>query len=69
MLVLTRRVNESILIGDDIEVVVLAGRNGASIRIGVRAPDDVAIVRRELLERCKKKSGDPRSHGKTSKCS
>lgn len=68
MLVLTRRVNESILIGEDIEVVILAGRDGSSIRIGIRAPDDVVIVRRELLGRRRKESRHHRLPDQPSKC-
>ena len=49
MLVLSRRPGESIRIGRDIEVVVL-DRDGPYVRIGVRAPREVAVVRRELLE-------------------
>ena len=49
MLVLSRRPGESIRIGRDVEVVVL-GTEGPYVRIGVRAPREVAVVRRELLE-------------------
>jgi len=49
MLVLSRRPGESIRIGRDIEVVIL-GTEGPYVRIGVRAPREVAVVRRELLE-------------------
>jgi len=51
MLVLTRRVNESVLIGKDIKVTVLAvkGDSGAArVKLGFAAPDDVAINREEL---------------------
>ena len=52
MLVLTRRVGETILIGDDIEVKVslIDGRNGY-VRLTFIAPDDVAIVRKEIARR------------------
>jgi carbon storage regulator len=54
MLILTRRVGESIFIetpaGERIQVTVL-GVNGNQVRIGTDAPDDVNIVREELLER------------------
>jgi carbon storage regulator len=49
MLVLSRRTGESIRIGRDVEVVVL-GTEGPYVRIGVRAPREVAVVRRELLD-------------------
>ena len=49
MLVLSRRPGESILIGRDIEVVVLAS-DGFQVRVGIRAPREVTVLRRELLE-------------------
>jgi len=48
MLVLTRRIGESILIGDDIEVTVLDVK-GDSIRIGVQAPRETRIQRAEIV--------------------
>lgn len=51
MLVITRGKNESIKIGDDIEVTVL--RVGNQIRLGVRAPKEVKILRSELPEKPK----------------
>lgn len=49
MLVLTRKNLESVLIGDDIEIVVLEIR-GAKVRLGFRAPHDVPINRAEIVE-------------------
>lgn len=49
MLVLTRKVNQSIIIGDDIEVVVLEVR-GEQIRLGIRAPRDVVVHRKEIYD-------------------
>ncbi len=49
MLVLTRKVNQSIVIGDDIEVVVLEVR-GEQIRLGIKAPRDVVVHRKEIYE-------------------
>jgi carbon storage regulator len=49
VLVLSRRVGEAVRIGEDIEIVVVAAR-GDQIRLGIRAPRHVSIVRRELLE-------------------
>ena len=48
MLVLTRRVGETILLGDDIEVEVLEVRPGI-VRLGVRAPKSVRVLRSELV--------------------
>lgn len=53
MLILTRRVCETICIGDDIRVSVLSIREGR-VRIGIQAPKVVNIVREELLERPRK---------------
>jgi carbon storage regulator len=47
MLVLTRKANERIVIGDDIRITVLATR-GNVVRIGVEAPPQITIVREEL---------------------
>lgn len=52
MLILTRRVGESILIGQDIEVAVLSLK-GNQVRIGIRAPQGVPVHREELLTRGK----------------
>ena len=50
MLILTRRVGETINIGHDIEVIVLASK-GNQIRIGVEAPRDVEVHRQEVYEK------------------
>jgi carbon storage regulator len=47
MLVLSRKLNESIMIGDQIEIVVLDVREG-SVRLGIKAPRDVSIHRQEV---------------------
>ena len=52
MLILTRRVGESIKIGDKVTITVL-GVKGNQVRIGVDAPRDVAVHREEIFERIK----------------
>lgn len=55
MLVLTRKVNQSIVVGDDIEVVVLEVR-GEQVRIGVRAPRTIAVHRKEIYEQIRQEN-------------
>jgi carbon storage regulator len=50
MLILTRRVGESLMIGDDVTITVL-GVKGNQVRIGVNAPNEVAVHREEILNR------------------
>jgi carbon storage regulator len=50
MLILTRRVGESLMVGDDIKITVL-GVKGNQVRIGVDAPRDVAVHREEIYNR------------------
>jgi carbon storage regulator len=50
MLILTRRVNESIIIGDDITITIL-DVSGQHVRIGINAPDEVAVHREEIYKR------------------
>jgi carbon storage regulator len=50
MLILTRRAGESLRIGDDVEVTVMAV-NGAQVRIGIKAPINVCVDREEVAER------------------
>ena len=49
MLVLTRKTNQSIMIGDDIEITVLSV-SGDKVRIGIQAPRDISVFRQEVYE-------------------
>lgn len=50
MLILTRRVGESLMIGDEVSVTIL-GVKGNQVRIGINAPKDVAVHREEIYQR------------------
>ena len=56
MLILTRRVGETLMVGDEVTVTVL-GVKGNQVRIGVNAPKDVAVHREEIYERIKQEQG------------
>lgn len=56
MLILTRRVGESVVIGEDVTVTVL-GVKGNQVRIGINAPKNVSVHREEIFERIKNGRG------------
>ncbi len=61
MLILTRRVGETLMIGDDVSVTVL-GVKGSQVHIGIKAPREVAVHREEIHQRIRREQeGEPQS--------
>ncbi len=58
MLVLTRQMEESIMIGDDVEIVIV-GINGNRVRLGINAPKRIPVHRKEVYETIQRE----KSHG------
>lgn len=62
MLILTRRIGESIIIGDNILIMVLDVK-GNQVRIGVNAPEEVSVHRKEIYERIQLENLDKQGDG------
>jgi carbon storage regulator len=65
MLILTRRVGETVMIGDDVTITVL-GVKGNQVRVGINAPKHVAVHREEIYERIKREQQGGGSDGGSS---
>ena len=61
MLILTRRISESVIIGDDVKITVL-GVKGNQVRLGIDAPRDVSVHREEIYMRIQEENGNTDEH-------
>lgn len=62
MLILTRRVGETVMVGDEVTITVL-GVKGNQVRLGINAPKDVAVHREEIYQRIKQEHDDREPEG------
>lgn len=62
MLILTRRISESVIIGDNVKVTVL-GVKGNQVRLGIDAPKDVSVHREEIYQRIQAENGGTSANG------
>ena len=64
MLVLSRQKDESIMIGDDVEIVIVDVR-GDKVRLGITAPREIPVHRKEVYEAIQREKGEKETHKQT----
>lgn len=57
MLILTRKIDESVIIGDDVKITVL-GVKGGQVRLGIDAPKHISVHRQEIYDRIQDESSE-----------
>jgi len=65
VLILTRRVGETLIIGDDVHITVL-GVKGNQVRVGINAPKSVSVHREEIYERIQREKSPEDDSGENS---
>ncbi|MDD5458931.1 MAG: carbon storage regulator CsrA [Phycisphaerae bacterium] len=65
MLVLSRRKDESIMVGDDVEIIIVDVR-GRKVRLGITAPKHIAVHRKEIYEAIQRQKKEERKHSTSS---
>jgi carbon storage regulator len=66
MLVLSRQIDESIMIGDDVEIVIVDVR-GDKVRLGITAPKNIPVHRREIYDAIQREKAEPKKAPEESK--
>lgn len=66
MLILTRRVSEALIIGDDITITVL-GIKGYQVRLGIDAPKDITVYREEIYQKIQQEKNQQEGDDEVSK--